>query len=363
MINDKYLIEKCDNDISAIHNALMLKQLSGTSSIDDEYEKKLAEFFKSSYAVAVSSGTTALHCALVAANVSEGDEVIIPPTAPIMTAMPILLMKAHIIFGDTNKDNFGFNLDDVLTKITSRTKAIITVPMWGYPIDTKALNKLCKEKGIVHIEDAAQAHGAMVDMDFTGTISDMGCFSTHDRKILPTGEGGFILTNNIEYYEKIKEFKQFGNMTGDSFGLNYKLSALQSAIGISRINQIEFQIELRTKNATKIKESILTNLLKEIYVPPNSRPNYYSLILRYECGYEFVEKATDEMYKNGIPSDIVRYSYRPMYEYPLFKKYSCRCDNADHLIKSIFTVCVHPGLSQSEVEEIIKAFKYYDFSR
>lgn len=200
-IKDKFLYRD-EADKLSVCSAIDSLQLSGTSKWIEEYEKKLASFFKCKYAVAVSSGTSAIHCALYASNVKEGDEVIVPATAPMMTALPILELKANPIFVDTNLNNFGYDIQDLRKKVTDRTKAIICVPMWGYPFEYDEIKEISKEKNIVLIEDAAQAHGSIINNKFVGTCSDIGCFSTHDKKLLSTGEGGFILTDIKEYHEK-----------------------------------------------------------------------------------------------------------------------------------------------------------------
>jgi dTDP-4-amino-4,6-dideoxygalactose transaminase len=356
MINDRYFLDVSEADMKSINDVLSLGQLSGKSMIDNEYEIKLANYFNSSYAISISSGSAALHCALYAAGIRVGDDVIMPATAPIMSAMPVLLMKANIIFADTNANNFGFDVADVEAKITSRTKALITVPMWGYPFEMQELCELCKANNISIIEDAAQSHGTKINDLFMGTIGRMGCFSTHDRKILPTGEGGFILTDDPECHRIVENFKQLNNVEGKTQSFSYRLSALQSAIGYTRIDRIEEQILKRTLNADFIKNGVVSKKLREIWFPIHSRPNYYSLVLQYDGDYDFVKRITKEMYSEGIPSDILRYSYKPMYEYPLFAKYASKCPNTEHLTKSIFTVCVHPGLLEGDILQIIEVF-------
>jgi perosamine synthetase len=352
MINDKYLLENFTNDLKQLEVALNNKQLSGTSETVSQYENALADFFHTKYAIAVSNGTAAIHCALTAIGVEPEDEVIVPSTAPLMTALPVLLMNANIVFCDTNNNNFCYDTADLKKCITKKTKAVITVPMWGYPYELDEMKEICINNNVALIEDAAQAHGGLVNGKYIGTNGDLGCFSTHDRKILSTGEGGFILTNSKEYYDKIDSFRQFGGMNGHDFGLNYKLSSLQAALGISRIPCIENQLKRREENAQYILNNISNDDFKEISVPTNSKPNYYSLLLL--CKTSNSKLLSERLFKKGIPSDIVRYDYKPLYEYKLFNKYRKSCKNTEELINSLLTISVHPGLTRNDLDYTIQ---------
>jgi len=352
-IQDKFLY-RTSQDKAMVCEAIDNQQLSGTSQYIRLYEDKLSEYFNSLYCVAVSSGTAALHCALIASGVKRGDEVIIPPTAPMMTAFPILLIGAVPVFVDTNKCNFGFDENDLLKKINPKTKAVICVPMWGYPFKCNNLKEICKRKDIVLIEDAAQAHGAKVERNFVGTIGDIGCFSTHDRKLLSTGEGGFVLTNNDEYYQRIKAFIQFNYMDGKSFGLNYKLSTLQAAIGISGLNRMNEQLSIRRKNAQYLLNGINDMGIKTIEPTLGIEPNYYALVLRFSnrdnC---FLMKIRDFFIQSGIPSETIRYSYKCLYEYDIFSEWKTFCPNAEALTSSIHTLPTHLGLTLFDLDYMI----------
>jgi len=359
-IEDKFLI-KNDDDKKSIIRAIDSLKLSGTSDIVTEYETKLAAFFGSKYAIAVSSGTAAIHSALFVLNVKNGDEVIVPPTAPIMSALPILLQSAKPIFVDTNKNNFGFDINSLKRNITNKTKAIICVPIWGYPFDYKELIEICNDYQVPLIEDAAQAHNSTYNNKKLGTFGNIGCFSTHDRKILATGEGGFILTDNYEVYEKIKSFIQFGNMTGEVFGVNYKLSTLQAAIGISRIDKIKWQVEARRKNAKRILNGLINPNIYEINYPKNSSPNYYSLVFQMSYPVDKIRKIINKLMASGIPSDILRYNYKVMYDYPLFNQWRRICPNAEYFSKTITTIPVHPNIHENELDHIVSSLN--DISR
>lgn len=349
-ISDKYLFAQ-DSDFEIIKKTLSGKKLSGTGEIIFEYETCLADFFNAKHAVATSSGTSAIQAALFAVGVGSGDEVIVPPTCPPMTILPIVYIGAKPIFCDTYENSFSINVGDLKNKITTRTKAVIEIPMWGYPTNVAKLGELLKTRNIPFILDLAQAHGTKMNGRSLSYYSDLSCFSTHDRKILATGEGGFVLTDNHTYKDKVKSFTQFGNMDGISFGLNFKLGGLQAAIGISRISSIQNQLRVRSSNAKYIVDRIKNNNVQEFSILESGCPNYYTLLLKLSFGDNI--KFIEYLAENGIPSDILRYDYKVLYEYPLFKNLSGRCPNAELLVKSITTIPVHPGLTKKQLIYIV----------
>lgn len=349
-ISDKYLFSG-DKDFENLKKALKDKKLSGTSDVILEYESHLKEFFNSKYAIATSSGTSAIQTALFSVGVCSDDEVIVPPTCPVMTVFPIIYIGAKPVFCDICVDNFGLNVNDLDKKINNKTKAVIDVPMWGYPTDVNKLKKFLKTKKIPLILDLAQAHGTMINNRYLSAFGDISCFSTHDKKILATGEGGYILTDNDDYEIKARNFIQFGNMDGKSFGLNFKLGALQAAIGIGRIEHIQNQLTIRKKNAEYIVTNIKNKKVKEFHIVKNGKPNYYTLLLQlnFENNNDFINYLSEK----GIPSDILRYNYKVLYEYPALKDLKKICKNAEFLSKKITTIPVHPGLNISELDYIV----------
>ncbi|EKE15670.1 MAG: hypothetical protein ACD_11C00115G0010 [uncultured bacterium] len=349
-ISDKFAFY-AKGDIKIVNKIIKSKKLSGTSEAVSEYENKLASFFKSRYTVAVSSGTSAIQVALYALGVKPGDEVIVSSTCPSMSIVSIIELGAKPIFCDTHQDNFGLDFGDLSMVISSKTKAVMEVPMWGYPTDAVGLKKILRKHKLPLILDLAQAHGTKLDDKYLSHFGDISCFSTHDRKILPTGEGGFCLTNNRRHYEIMQSYIKFGNMNGVDFGLNFKLGSMQAALGSNRINFITNQIKKRTKNAKYILDKIKNEKINEFKIIKKGFPNYYTLLL--EVKNDNCNKFIDYLDRNGIPSDIRRYDYKVLYEYPLFKKYSRKCTNSEELSRSITTIPTHPGLTKKDLDYMI----------
>lgn len=358
-----------EQDELSVLETLRAKQLSGTATIVEEYEKDLARYFGKKYALACSNGTVAIHLALLALNIKENDEIIVPPTAPVMTVLPILLAKAIPVFADTiSNNNFGYDLGDLKNKITPKTKVIITVPMWGYPVEMESLIKLAQKLNIPVVEDCSQAHGTKVNNKFLGTYGLLGLWSTHDRKLIATGEGAFIVTNDFILYQKMQEIKSFGRVIRDSgklhkyngqfgvlFGLNYKISAIGAALGISQLKKLEQKISQRTQNANYIKNGLKNlNWIREIPIITNGTPNYYAMVLQIDKKFRSVQRLSEILKDKMIISDTYEYNYRPLYKMPLFKKYVNVCDNAADLTKTIITLPTHEGLSKEDLNYMIK---------
>lgn len=352
IISDKYLI-KTDRDISILHKCLAEGKLSGTSEVVEQYEKELAKYWAVPEALAVSSGTAALVTALYTLGITKGDEVIVSVLAPIMSVLPVLQVGAVPVFADCQGSSFDFDITSLKGSITEKTKAVIAVPIYGYPFEYEPLRKVCDENNLFLIEDAAQAHGSEVHGKLLGTFGDIGCFSTHDRKILSTGEGGFLLFHNKKLFEKAKAFIQFDHMSGQRFGTNYKISTLQAALGIARIPQIEWQIKRRNRNANHILNKIKkTGLVEEIQAPEGSVLNYYSLVIEFAHGVN-VKRTIKSLDEAGIPSDVLKYKFVPLYERELLKKYYRYCPNAEALCRKITTIPVHPGVTQEELDYMV----------
>ncbi|MFP4515116.1 MAG: aminotransferase class V-fold PLP-dependent enzyme [Parcubacteria group bacterium] len=358
-ISDKYTFYD-KKDIEIVTEIIKSKKLSGTSNFVLEYEQKLASFFESKHAVAVSSGTAAIQVALYALGVKAGDEVIISSACPLMSVVPIMELKVKPVFCDTNENDFGLNLNDLKKLISPKVKAVIEVPMWGYPTNVIDLNKYLKRNNIPLLLDLAQAHGTQINNKHLSNYGDISCFSTHDRKILATGEGGFCLTDKKNLYNKMQSYIKFGGMNGIEYGLNFKLAALQAGVGINRINFISKQLKKRSENAHYLLNKINNEKISEFKIIKKGLPNYYTLILTTN-NYN-AKHFMDYLDRYGIPSDIKRYNFKVLYKYPLFKKYLRKCKNSEKLSQNITTIPVHPGIKKKELNYMANIINNYNIN-
>jgi len=283
--NDIFEIE----ELGALLQVARQKQLRRAEAAL-EYERAICEYFGVRYAIAVSSGTTALHIALAAFGIGPGDEVIVSPYTFIASDTCVLEQNAIPIFADVDPRYLTLDPADVARKITKRTRAIIPVHILGAPVDLDPIMALAREHNLWVLEDGAQAPGATYRGQRVGTIGHVGAFSTISGKITSTGEGGFVTTNDPELYEKMWGYMDFGRRralgTASKFhwGLpctNYRITNLQAAIGLEQIKKIERLIARRAANAQYLS-SRLQNVpgIEVLPRPPWGESVYYYLAIR-----------------------------------------------------------------------------------
>ena len=235
-----------------------------------EFEEKFAVYVGSKYAVALSNCTTALHLSMIVAGIKEGDEVICPSMSYIATANSIKYVGAIPVFAEVQTDTYNIDAIHAEKLITPKTKAILIVHQIGLPADIDAFKGLCKKHNLKLIEDAACAAGSSYKGSKIGSHSDLVCFSFHPRKVITTGDGGMITTNNEEYYNRLKLLRQHGMSVNDrvrhnsttvimedhlEVGYNYRLTDIQAAVGIKQLERLDWIIEERRKIAHKYQEA------------------------------------------------------------------------------------------------------------
>ena len=302
MVDDK-LKRVLDTDLPALEQALRAGQLSGKADIVRLYEAELAATFGTPYAIAVSSGSSALQAALYASGVRAGTEILVSALAPPPTVMPILTLGAVPIFVDCKSDSFDFHLADLASKANSRTRAILAVHMWGYPTAIASLAPIARDLRVSLIEDAAQAHFSIVDTGgFAGALTDLGCFSTQERKILFTGEGGFILSHDKALAETIRAYITIGGPGGNNYGINAKLPALSGALGRSRLPHAREELLLCQARLRQLAAALSGTNASEMQCSAGSRANGYAMVVTMPSvdGAHRVSKA---LHDNGIPSE------------------------------------------------------------
>lgn len=321
-----------------------------------EFNDKFANYIGRKYAMTCTSGTTALHLALMALDIKEGEEVICPSYISVALLHAINYLKAKPILTDCNfdvkKGDFNISFLDVRNKISSRTKAIIVPHAFGYPAEIDRIITL----GIPVVEDAAQALGGFYHNKKIGNFGEISLFSFHYSKMMTTGEGGILLTNSKELFEKIR-FLADKESTVISQRLdphpdyhvqyNYMMDGLSSVLGISQLNQIDEFVKKRKEIA-----QIYTQSLKEIAeVPLFFKDNvFWRYIIR-------TKKDSREVIKEGLKYGIElgRGVYPPLHQY--LRMSDRLFPNTKKAISSIIAVPIHPSLNKKEIHYIIKILK------
>ncbi|MEA3034022.1 MAG: perosamine synthetase [Sphingomonadales bacterium] len=338
-------------DLDALAAALDGGTLSGESAWVGRYERALAARFGAGHAVAVSSGSAALQVALRAAGAVDGAEVLVPATAPLPSLLPILATKAVPVVVDVAPDALGFDPEDLRRRVGPRTRAALAVLLWGYPQDLVSALAVLDPLGVPLIEDACQAHGTTIGGRSAGTIGKIGCFSTHDFKLLSTGEGGFILTDDGGLAREIARYARLGGLDGVHAGLNYKLGALPAALGLHRLAQLDGRLAQQRRNARRLAARLDLRLLTPL-PEAGGEPNYYSFVALMNLPGEACSHAARTLAKFGLETDGSRFGYDLVYRRPLFTQLATPCPNAERLVARTLQLPCHPALSEAEIDRI-----------
>ncbi|HVB21542.1 MAG TPA: DegT/DnrJ/EryC1/StrS family aminotransferase [Ktedonobacteraceae bacterium] len=335
------------------------------------FERRFAELCSVKEAVAVSSGTAALHLALIAHNIGPDDEVITTPFSFAATANTILLVGATPVFVDIEIDSYNLDPSLVEAAITPRTKAILPVHLYGNPCDMKRLVAIAKAHNLVLIEDACQAHAAAVNGKPVGSFST-GCFSFYPTKNMTTGEGGMVTTNDPAIAEHVRILRNHGQKERYcqvDLGYNLRMTEMQAALGLVQIEKLEKFTERRIANA-----AFLTEYLSEVVQTPTARPGYRHVYHQYTIR---VPGKRDEwmkiLHERGI-STAIHYPLA-IYQQPFYRAsahlYHISIPVETHIVeesemkqmqlpvvetaaKQVLSLPVHPALSMDELKKIVK---------
>jgi len=229
-----------------------------------EFEEKFSSYLGLKYGVAVSNGTAALETGLAAIGITQGDEIIMPTFTIISCAIAAIRFGAKPILVDSEPETWNMDVSQIESKISDKTKAIMPVHIYGHPVDMDPVMELADKHGLKTIEDAAEVHGAKYKGRSAGSIGDVGCFSFYANKIITTGEGGMVVTDDDEIAKKAREyrnlcFKPEKRFYHTELGYNYRMTNLQAAVGVAQLEQIEKFIEIKRRNAR-----LYIDLLKDI---------------------------------------------------------------------------------------------------
>lgn len=350
-----------------------------------ELEDKLCRITGAKYAVVCSNGTAALHIAALAAGVKEGDEVITTPITFAASANCALYCGARPVFADINEETYNIDPDRVKALTTEKTKAVVAVDFTGQSVELDALLDHCRKHGLVLIEDGAHVIGTRYKGNYNGSIADMTTFSFHPVKTVTCGEGGAVLTNSREYYQKLLLYRAHG-ITRDTelmehepdgpwyyeqiaLGMNYRLTDIQAALLISQLDKLPM-FSARRKEIVKRYDEAFSRLpqitlQKEI---PESDTTRHLYILRLNLEKlsigrkEFFEALVAENVRGNV-------HYIPTYYFPYYEKLGYQrgiCPKAEKLYEEIISLPLYYAMSDQDVQDVIDAVtkiaEYYKVS-
>ena len=328
-----------------------------------EFEEEFAKFVGAKYGIATNSGTSALHVALLAAGIGEGDEVITTPFTFAATGNSILYTGARPVFVDIDPETFTIDPSKIEEAITDKTKAIMPVQLYGQSADMDAIMKIAKEQDLIVIEDAAQAHGAVYNGVKVGNLGDMACFSFYPTKNMTTSEGGMITTNNEEFAENAKIYRAHGSATKyhhDVLGYNFRMTDIGAAIGIEQLKKLESFNDKRIENAKYLNEALADcDLIETPVVKDGYKHVYHQYTIKVKDGKR--DELSDYLIENGIGNGI--YYPIPLYNQVLYTNmgYNQSLPVTDEIVKDVLSLPIHAKLTKFDLDLIIKTIK--DFAK
>ena len=249
--------EELDNVVAAVKSGW----ISSLGAFIPEFEQRFAAYCAAAHGIAVSNGTVALHLALVAAGVGPGDEVLMPSLTFVATASAVRYCGAVPVFVDSDRATWQLDPADLERRITPRAKVVIPVHLYGHPCDLDPIREIAARRGLVVIEDAAEAHGALYRGKPVGALGAVGCFSFYGNKIITTGEGGMCLTNDPALAEHLRLLRDHGMDPKRPYwhevvGFNYRMTNLQAAIGVAQVQRIAGFVEKKREMARWYAEAL-----------------------------------------------------------------------------------------------------------
>jgi len=280
--------DKDKADLAAVLDDGRMTSITGPKV--KEFEEKYAAAFGAKHALATCNGVTAIHLALAALEIGPGDEVIVPAHTFIGTSIPVLMANAIPVFVDISRDSFNIDPAKIEPAITPRTRAIVPVHLNGLPADMAEITVIAKRHGLAVVEDACQAHGAIYRGTRVGTLGDLSCFSFFEDKVLTTGEGGMIVTNDERLYDLARSIRSYGEEfaadIGDRkyehlrLGFNYRMGALPAVLGINQLDRLDEMVAKRNANARYLRER-----LAKVHgiTSPKDFPDRLSAFYKFVC--------------------------------------------------------------------------------
>ncbi|MEX2246316.1 MAG: DegT/DnrJ/EryC1/StrS family aminotransferase [Dehalococcoidia bacterium] len=344
-----------DDERQAVLAALDSGQLAQGPRVE-AFERAFADYIGVRHAVAVNTGTAALHLAVLAHGIASNDEIIVPAFSFAATANVVLHAGARPVFVDVREDDFGIDVAQAEAAITGRTRAIMGVHLYGQPCDVEALAALCERRGIAFIEDAAQAHGASAGGRRVGSFAT-GAFSFYATKNLQTGEGGMITTDDDAVADRTRLLRSQGERiryVTEEAGYNYRMTEIAAALGHAQLPKLDARNERRRKNALA-----LTAMLRGVVTPgelPGRCHAWHQYTVRVPGGSAARDRLQAGLRERGIESAV--FYPAPIHRQPLYVRLGygeLDLPVSQRLAGEVLSLPVHPSLTDADLEAVASA--------
>lgn len=359
-INKPWIDEQEQKEVLNVlqENALTTAARDGGKRVRD-FESQMKRYLGVKHVLAVNSGTAALHAALLAIGVKQGDEVLIPSFTFVATANAVVASGAKPVFVDIKRDDYTIDVSDLKSKITGKSKAVIPVHLYGHPADMDEIMELAGNHSIQVVEDACQSLGSTYKKKQTGTFGAMGCFSMYASKVLTAGEGGAIATDSDEMADQIKMIRNHGMVEGYDtriLGLNLRLPELSAAVAKVQMQKLDRMLELRRRNSMLLSKMLMPaagrNGLKIPQETPDKQFNWYLYTIAVEKDREGVK---DKLAKQNIGATV--YYSPPVHRTPYYEQLApgTSLPATDWAAGHVLSLPVHPHVSEDEIALIAES--------
>jgi dTDP-4-amino-4,6-dideoxygalactose transaminase len=322
-----------------------------------EFEHDYAEFAGVKHAIAVNTGTSALHAAIMANGVKTGDEVILPSFTFVATAEAVVLAGGKPVFTDIDHETFTLSPEGIERAITKKTKAVIPVDLYGLPADIKPIREVVAKHNLPIIEDCAQSHGATYEGKPAGAIADLACWSLYAAKNIGTGEGGVVTTDDDELAEKVRMIRTHGEKAKYQslmLGTNYRMTEIQAAIGVVQLKRLPDFLAKRTRNAKRLTKNLRKT--EKIKLPPelkNRTHSWYLYTIRIKGATENTRNdIIKEMHDKGVGAEA--YYPTPIHQMPYYKESfgGFNLPETEKAAKQVLSLPIHPGVTEEQIDFI-----------
>lgn len=338
----------------------------------EEFENGLKSYVGADYCLTLNSGTSSLHATLLAYGIGNVDEVIIPSFSFIATANSVLFVGAIPKFCDIEESTFGLDPELISTKINSKTKAVMPMDFGGLSCRISEIRQITNDNDLILIEDAAESLGSSINGKKVGTFSDASIFSFCGNKVLTTGEGGAVVTNSKEVYEKIKLIRSHGRVDRIKFfdepldsqyvdlGYNWRMSSLTAALGISQLKKLDKIIEMRKENAKFLSNRL--SKFSEIRVPkpPEGYEHIYQMYTIRLPDCKIRDNLHDFLLKKEIFSKIY---FNPIHQTSFYKdRFVDETDSlymTERISEEVLTLPLYPNMIKEEKEYLVESISEF----
>ena len=367
-----YKIYTDDEDVNLITKIIKRGTQWAIGPEIEEFEKSLKDYVGSDYCVTLNSGTSCLHASYLAYGIGYNDEVIVPSFSFISTANSVFFVNANPVFADIEDENFGLDPTRLSKHITPKTKAVVPMDYGGMSCKISEIKKITEDNKLLLIEDAAESLGSSVHGEKVGSISDTAIFSFCGNKVLTTGEGGAVVTNDKSIYEKIKLIRSHGRLDKQSYfdnpnspdyvglGYNWRMSSITAALGISQLQKLDKIINMRQENAKYISSRL--SKFSQIILP-KSTPSYENI---YQM---FTIRLPDKHTQTNLQTFLLKKKifckvyFNPIHLSPFYKqKYNLESNmlpNTEKISQQILTLPMYPNMTLEEKNYLVESISEF----